>query len=233
VTTKRTRLKGEQRRELILEAARRQFLKRGFAGTRTRSIAEEADVNEALLYRFFPTKLAIYEAAVLQPLERFVSELLSTTQEIEARSGNRQEGLRQINEMLYHFMNEAAPFLAVVLLSGHSEGRRFYENDFHPVLSKPLNDVISRITGWRSPKGDSSLIFTAMVGVHMGLAFEGLLQPTKFSEHEVAEQLTQLFSHGMPEEAWRPPSRFPAGPPLGSDSRRPKAGPGSGPGGVS
>jgi TetR/AcrR family transcriptional regulator len=209
-TTRRTRLKGEERRQLILEAARRVFLENGFAGARTRRIAEEAGITEALLYRFFPSKLAIYEAAVLQPLEVFVADMLAATGEIEARSENREDGLRRINEMLYHFMRESAPFLAVVLLSELNEGRRFYQQDFHPVLSKPINDVVSRITGWRSPRGDSTLIFAAMLGVHMGLAVDALLRGVSPDEGEVAGQLTALFSDGMPEEAQQALVSFPA-----------------------
>lgn len=209
-TGKRTRLKGEERRRLILEAARRVFLESGFAGARTRRIAEEAGITEALLYRFFPSKLAIYEAAVLQPLEEFVAEMLAATGEIEARRNDREGGLRRINEMLFHFMRESAPFLAVVLLSEQNEGRRFYQNDFHPVLSKPINDVVSRITGWRSPKGDSSLIFAAMLGVHMGLAIDGLLRNAPPDEARVAGELTRLFSDGMPEEAQQTLVSFPA-----------------------
>ena len=144
--TKRTRLKGEERRALILEAARRVFLESGFAGARTRRIAEEAGITEALLYRFFPSKLAIYEAAVIQPLEEFVAAMLAATGEIEASRDDREGGLRRINEMLFHFMRESAPFLAVVLLSELNEGRRFYRNDFHPVLSKPINDVVKEMS---------------------------------------------------------------------------------------
>ena len=88
-TPGRTRLKGEERRQLILEAARRVFLETGFAGARTRRIAEEAGITEALLYRFFPSKLAIYEAAVLQPLEAFVAQMLAATGEIEASSDDQ------------------------------------------------------------------------------------------------------------------------------------------------
>ncbi|HTC80085.1 MAG TPA: TetR/AcrR family transcriptional regulator [Acidimicrobiia bacterium] len=219
--TKRTRLKGEERRALILEAARRVFLESGFAGARTRRIAEEAGITEALLYRFFPSKLAIYEAAVIQPLEEFVAAMLAATGEIEASRDDREGGLRRINEMLFHFMRESAPFLAVVLLSELNEGRRFYRNDFHPVLSKPINDVVSRITGWRSPKGDSSLIFAAMVGVHMGLAIDGLLRDTPPDEAQVAGQLTALFSDGMPDEAQQTPVAFPARKPTAA--RKPRA----------
>ena len=210
--TRRTRLKGEERRALIVEAARRVFLETGFAGARTRRIAEEAGITEALLYRFFPSKRAIYEAAVVQPLEEFVAAMLSATGEIEASGDDRESGLRRINEMLFHFMRESAPFLAVVLLSELNEGRRFYQDDFHPVLSKPINDVVSRITGWRSPRGDSSLIFSAMVGVHLGLAVDGLLRDAPRDEVQVAGQLTALFSDGMPDEAHQAPVSFPARP---------------------
>src|SRR5437867_12681979 len=127
MAAKRTRLKGEERRQLILDAARRVFLESGFAGARTRRIAEEAGITEALLYRFFPSKLAIYEAAVLQPLEAFVAQLLAATQEIQGTSEDRREGLRRVNEMLFHFMVESGPFLGVVLLSELNEGRRFYQ----------------------------------------------------------------------------------------------------------
>ncbi|MCA1841973.1 MAG: hypothetical protein LC792_02035, partial [Actinobacteria bacterium] len=112
-----------------------------------------------------------------------------------------EDGLRRINEMLFHFMRESAPFLAVVLLSEQNEGRRFYQNHFHPVLSKPINDVVARITGWRSPKGESGLIFAAMLGVHMGLAIDGLLRNDPPDEAAVAGQLTTLFSDGMADEA--------------------------------
>jgi AcrR family transcriptional regulator len=220
-TSKRTRLKGEERRQLILEAARRVFLESGLAGARTRRIAEEAGITEALLYRFFPSKLAIYEAAVLAPLEAFVAEMLAATGEIEAQSDNREDGLRRINEMLLHFMRDSAPFLAVVLLSELNEGRRFYQNDFHPVLSKPINDVVSRITGWQSPKGDSSLIFAAMLGVHMGLAIDGLLRSAPPDEALVAGQLTSLFSDGMSEEAQQAMVSFPARKPAAP--RKPRA----------
>ena len=59
---RRRRLKGEQRRELILKAARRVFAEHGFRGTTTRALAEAAGVSEALLFQHFPSKEALYAA---------------------------------------------------------------------------------------------------------------------------------------------------------------------------
>jgi AcrR family transcriptional regulator len=203
---KRTRLRGAERREKILDAARKVFLENGFAGARTRRIAEEAGITEALLYRYFPSKSAIFQAAVHEPLERFVDELLATTADIDTGRGDRRDRLRQVNEMLLQFMADSAPFLAVVLLSELSEARRFYQDDLHPTLSRPIYEVVSKISGWR--QRDGTLIFAAMFGVHMGLALDGLLWGHEVDAGRVADQLTRLFSDGMPEEVQAAPVSF-------------------------
>lgn len=205
-TPKRTRLRAEERRATILDAARRVFLESGFAGARTRRIAEEAGITEALLYRYFPSKSAIFSAAVHEPLERFVGELLATTGDIDTGPGDRREKLRQVNEMLLQFMADSAPFLAVVLLSELNEARRFYQDDLHPTLSRPIYEVVSKISGWR--RRDGTLIFAAMFGVHIGLALDGLLRGHEVDAGPVADQLTRLFSDGMPEEVQAAPVTF-------------------------
>src|SRR5688572_20883878 len=104
MTKQRTRLPAEQRREIILEAARKVFLETGFAGARTRRIAEEAGITEAFLYRHFASKTEIYEVAVLQPLEELLAALLETTNGIDPKGPSRRATLLQVNEMLLRFM---------------------------------------------------------------------------------------------------------------------------------
>jgi AcrR family transcriptional regulator len=58
----RTRLSGQARREAIIEAARRVFSEKGFYGATTRELATEAKVSEALLFKHFPNKQAMYTA---------------------------------------------------------------------------------------------------------------------------------------------------------------------------
>src|SRR5215469_7813336 len=55
------RLDSDERRKAIVAAAVPLFARRGFAGTTTKEIAEAAGVSEALLFRHFPTKAALYE----------------------------------------------------------------------------------------------------------------------------------------------------------------------------
>ena len=55
------RLDSEARRKAIVEAAMPLFARRGFGGTTTKQIAEAAGVSEALLFKHFPTKSALYQ----------------------------------------------------------------------------------------------------------------------------------------------------------------------------
>jgi AcrR family transcriptional regulator len=59
---KATKLTGEERRAAIVEAVRRVFAEKGFHGTTTRELARAAGVSEALLFKHFPDKEALYTA---------------------------------------------------------------------------------------------------------------------------------------------------------------------------
>src|SRR5437773_7874928 len=60
--TATTRLNSEDRRAAIIKAVQRVFAEKGFDGTTTRELAEEAGVSEALLFKHFPNKEALYSA---------------------------------------------------------------------------------------------------------------------------------------------------------------------------
>jgi AcrR family transcriptional regulator len=57
-----SRMAGEQRRLQILRVAMRLFSQRGFRGTTTKEIALAAGVSEAMVFRHFATKEALYRA---------------------------------------------------------------------------------------------------------------------------------------------------------------------------
>ncbi|MCW3052627.1 MAG: TetR family transcriptional regulator [Chthonomonadales bacterium] len=54
----------EQRRQELLGAALPLFAAHGFEGTTTRAIADAAGVTEALIFHYFPTKLALFQAII-------------------------------------------------------------------------------------------------------------------------------------------------------------------------
>jgi AcrR family transcriptional regulator len=60
-----TKLTSSERREAILKAVRCLFAEKGFHGTTTRELADAAGVSEALLFKHFPTKEALFSAIKL------------------------------------------------------------------------------------------------------------------------------------------------------------------------
>jgi AcrR family transcriptional regulator len=56
------KLSGEARRSAIIQAVRRVFAEKGFHGTTTRELARAAGVSEALLFKHFPNKEALFSA---------------------------------------------------------------------------------------------------------------------------------------------------------------------------
>ena len=73
------RLTADERRQQIVSSARKVFVAQGLGGARTRDIAAEAGVNEALLYRHFASKEELFEAAVVEPLQSAVAHLVQAS----------------------------------------------------------------------------------------------------------------------------------------------------------
>jgi AcrR family transcriptional regulator len=59
------KLSGEERRVAIIRAVRKVFADKGFHGTTTRELADAAGVSEALMFKHFPKKEALYSAMQL------------------------------------------------------------------------------------------------------------------------------------------------------------------------
>src|ERR1700758_1405348 len=60
-----SRMSCEERRAAIIKAVRQVFAEQGFHGTTTRELADAAGVSEALLFKHFPNKEALYSAMQL------------------------------------------------------------------------------------------------------------------------------------------------------------------------
>jgi AcrR family transcriptional regulator len=58
------RLSAPERRTQILREAMRCFASTGYRGTTTREIAASSGITEAALYRYFPSKQALYDALI-------------------------------------------------------------------------------------------------------------------------------------------------------------------------
>ena len=70
-SVRRPRRPATERRQQILAAARTLFAERGFHATTTRDLAAAADINDALIYRYFPDKQAVLAALIDEAIAVF------------------------------------------------------------------------------------------------------------------------------------------------------------------
>jgi AcrR family transcriptional regulator len=72
-------VKTGNKEQIILEAAEKLFVEKGFAGTKTTEIADEAGVNHALLHYYFRTKENLFNRIFEQKLSQVLSNFLLIT----------------------------------------------------------------------------------------------------------------------------------------------------------
>ncbi|HEY2253709.1 MAG TPA: helix-turn-helix domain-containing protein [Planctomycetaceae bacterium] len=140
------KMSSEERRAAIIKAVRRVFAEKGFDGTTTRELAVAAGVSEALLFKHFPNKEALYTAmqisccsdeeasAVverLKALEPSASTLVFLIHFIISRiagekSANDDEGLLQ-TRLIVRSLMEDGEFARLFLKGRPTEGNRWIE----------------------------------------------------------------------------------------------------------
>jgi AcrR family transcriptional regulator len=126
----KTRLKGSQRRELIVEAALPEFAQRGYEAASVGRIARAAGVARTVLYDHFPSKHALF----VEVLDAEQEELLSYLRTALGSEGTTEERWRATFDAFFSFV-EAHP-LGWRLLFPH-----------HPPLSQEGAHEYRRIRG--------------------------------------------------------------------------------------
>jgi AcrR family transcriptional regulator len=96
----RTRLPGQERKKLILRCAVTVFARSNFRAAKVAEIAREAGVSEAMLYKHFPSKKAIF----LEVLEHMSRRILVFWEEIARQEPDALEVLRKMCLVYYERM---------------------------------------------------------------------------------------------------------------------------------
>lgn len=190
---RRPRRPQAERREEILDAARRVFLASGYAGATVREIAAEANVNDAVLYRAFSTKEQMFEGAVARPLEEAVcAALRPASGDLEVRAVS--EGFVQD---LLEAMGDIAPLLLVVL--GDSErGKAFYRDRFQPALARLREAIDINLPMWAHRDFDPDLATLTVCGMCLFIAVHNRFGDTPTAEPtKIAPELLSIIWDGL------------------------------------
>ncbi|MGD0519149.1 MAG: TetR/AcrR family transcriptional regulator [Thermoguttaceae bacterium] len=83
-----TKLSGTERRAAIIKTARKVFVEKGFHRTTTRELAEAAGVSEALLFKHFPSKEALYSAIQLSCFNAERQKIIERLEALEPSTSN-------------------------------------------------------------------------------------------------------------------------------------------------
>jgi AcrR family transcriptional regulator len=201
--------RAELTRERILEAAEVMFAKHGLNGTRIREISETAEVNNATIYSYFPSKTDLHEAV----LERGMRPLLDLMMEFSARPNDVEATGRLLRGAMKH-LSERPNLSRLLYLEIISEGsylEELYSRWLRPLFSFGLAEL-KKSTASTPWEGDlAPLIVTAFVQLtfgHFALAplFRELIGADPTSEEWTAHQtrfMLTLLEQMFPEEMER------------------------------
>ncbi|HKV91685.1 MAG TPA: TetR/AcrR family transcriptional regulator [Candidatus Angelobacter sp.] len=196
------RLSALDRRRQIIRTASGLFARRGFRGTTTREIAERAGINEALLFRHFPSKEKLYWTIIEEQCG--ACRRRHKIKEILEAGGSDYEIFAAIaREFLTRTARdtELTRLLWFTALENHTLSRRFFRT-YVAVYYEALADYIrSRASEGAFRKVDplvSARGFLGMVVYHF-LVQElfGGAKYQKFNPATVAETLAGIWLDGM------------------------------------
>ena len=189
------------RRENILQGAMEIFAQKGFRGTTTREIAQRLGISEALMFKYFPSKGALYRA-IFQRKTEGSEEKLFSEEAIQAKDD------RQVFQSLALYLlrqnMEDPTFMRLVLyggLEGHDLFRMFFEVNVMEKTRVLSGYIRQRIKEKIFKKVPPLLAAQAFIGMVMDYVYfqkiYGLKNLSHFSEKKVVDTFVDSFLYGL------------------------------------
>jgi len=194
------RLRSEARREQIACAAAALFARKGFDGVTTREIARKAGVSEAMLYRHFPTKEALYTEIIRQKV-RVRPDAVGT--EALAR-GDDEEVLKAVARSFFRQMEEDPTILRLMLhsaLGDHELASVFLKGRETAMLDFLLEYIVRRQGEGAFRKMDPAAAVRAFIGMffHYIMVSELFDVPRRFQvpKGRAIDEFVRIFLRGV------------------------------------
>jgi TetR/AcrR family transcriptional regulator len=161
-------MQGTDRRQQLIETALDVFSRKGFDGATTREIAVEAGVTEAIIFRHFPTKQALYTAVV--QAKRDPAEIEAWMASVKSFiERNDDAGLfREIAHALLDCYRDDPRHERVMLfaaLQGHQQTLVEHRRFSLPIMKSLTNYVARRQKEGALKPGPPEAVITAIAGM--------------------------------------------------------------------
>jgi TetR/AcrR family transcriptional regulator len=106
-------------KNLILSAAGKEFLARGYSGARMQAIADKAGINKALLHYHFSSKEKLYNAVLRDQFASFIESLI----ELFLREEDLEPWLRRLIARLLREFSARPQFSRFIIWELNSQGK--------------------------------------------------------------------------------------------------------------
>ena len=171
--------------ERILQAATHVFVRNGYAGTKTRDIAEEAGINVATLHYYFRTKEKLFSVVAKESMKEFASVFHRAF----AREGTMEDKVKRFVDGHIDLLLER-PYLASFCIQESERDPEGYKDtmdfrNYRAVMQRELDAMAERNEA-RPITPDEFIV--ALVGMTI---------------YPFLSRNTTMYSAGMDEAAYR------------------------------
>jgi AcrR family transcriptional regulator len=203
--TPTTRLRADDRRRQIVDIAARLFSNKGFSGTTTKEIAENAGVSEAIIFRHFPTKETLYSAIIEDKTQQTQQKLQSDLKDAELRKDDHAFFGSLAFDLLEIHLNDPTimRLLMFSALEGHELAEMFFQSTARKVRDRVRRYIKQRIADGSFREVDTNLCARAFVGMIMFHAEVRVIykntssDDVKLPNRLIADGLVDLFLRGI------------------------------------
>lgn len=192
------RTPGHERQASLISAAASLFAANGFTGTTTKEIAKAAGISEALLFKHFPTKHALYTAILAEKAQ------YSGLREAVEEAANNQDDTRLFTLLAsYRIRKGADPTLLRLLLFSaleeHELSEMFFRQQYRVFHDLLAGYIRRRIEDGAFRQVDPVLAARAFFGVilHHRLLHDIFGLPMHVSHEATVVEYVSLFLGGL------------------------------------
>jgi TetR/AcrR family transcriptional regulator len=196
------RMHADERRTQLLITAFEVFSRKGYEGATTREIAVAAGVNEAVIFKHFPSKLALYRAVLdyvhqSSGFDQWVAEL----RELMARNDDQGIFRALAAKILEKHRNQGGcqRLWMFAALEGHEPGLA-YARELTESAVHMLTEYIARRQqegAFRDYNPRAILGLVAGAAAHYGMMTSMFGYPPEISDERVAELFARIMITGV------------------------------------
>ncbi len=156
-------MRAPERREQLLQVARKVFGRRGYHTVTMDAVAREAGVTKPILYDHFPSKRELYLALLEVDLQELDDRL---TGALQAETGNR-ERIRQSFQAYFDFVDEHAEGFRLLMQEAVGAEREFREMvaRFRDGVLAKVTEVIARESKGKLDRREAEDVSLGLVGM--------------------------------------------------------------------